>query len=249
MPRASCDFLGRLLTPAPRPGLGRGIQRRDRVAMRSNRSLLVIAALGALAAVLPGGARAADAARGEELFQLCSQCHGETGAGNALYLAPSIAGLPEWYLLGQLKNFKTGVRGMNPEDTAGLRMYPMSQTLKTDEDIQTMAAYVASLPPQHAAPTLTGGDATRGAKLYQVCVACHGPDGNGNQAVGSPRITGQSDWYLLSTLQKFKAGIRGTYPNAVIMRGMAGTLTDEQAMKDVIAYIQTLSSQTAANAK
>ena len=249
MSRASCDFLGRLLTPAPRPGLGRGIQRRDRVAMRSNRSLLVIAALGAFAAVLPGGARAADAARGEELFQLCSQCHGETGAGNALYLAPSIAGLPEWYLLGQLKNFKTGVRGMNPEDTGGLRMYPMSQTLKTDEDIQTMAAYVASLPAQPAAQTLTGGDATRGAKFYQVCTACHGPDGNGNQAVGSPRITGQSDWYLLSALQKFKGGIRGNYPNAAIMRGMAGTLPDEQAMKDVIAYLQTLSSQTAANAK
>ena len=180
MPRASSDFLGRLLTPAPRPGLGRWIQRRDRMAMRSNRSLLVIAALAALTAVMPGGARAADAARGEELFQLCSQCHGETGAGNALYLAPSIAGLPEWYLLGQLKNFKTGVRGMNPGDIGGLRMYPMSQTLKTDEDIQTMAAYVASLPAQPALQTLTGGDAARGAKLYQVCAACHGPDGNGN---------------------------------------------------------------------
>jgi cytochrome c oxidase subunit 2 len=210
---------------------------------------LVFAAFAALTAVLPGAARAADAARGAELFQLCAQCHGAAGAGNALALAPSIAGLPEWYLLGQLKNYKTGVRGMNPEDTGGLRMYPMSQTLKTDADIETMAAYVASLPAQPAAQTLTGGDAARGAKLYQVCVACHGPDGNGNQAVGSPRLTGQSDWYLLSSLQKFKAGIRGSYPNAVIMRGMAGTLPDEQAMKDVIAYIQTLSSQTAANAK
>ena len=31
------------------------------------------------------------------------------------------------------------------------------------------------------------------------------------------------------------------------MRGMAMTLPDEQAMKDVIAYITTLSSQTAAH--
>lgn len=249
MPRASCDFPGRLLTPAPRPGLGRGIQRRDRVTMRSKRSLLVVAAVAALTALLPGGARAADPARGEELYQLCAQCHGEKGAGNPLFLAPSIAGLPEWYLKGQLTNFKTGVRGMNPEDVGGLRMYPMSQTLKTEADIETMAAYVASMPPQPAAQTLTGGDATRGAKLYQVCVACHGPDGNGNQALGAPRLTGQSDWYLLASLQKFKGGLRGNYPNAAIMRGMAGTLTDEQAMKDVIAYIQTLSPQTAANAK
>jgi cbb3-type cytochrome c oxidase subunit III len=210
---------------------------------------LVIVVLAALTAVLPGAARAVDAARGKELFELCSQCHGETGAGNPLYLAPSIAGLGEWYLQGQLKNFKTGVRGMHPEDTAGLRMYPMSQTLKTEEDIQTLASYVASLPAPPVTPTLAGGDATRGAKLYQVCAACHGPDGNGNQAVGSPRLTGQSDWYMLSSLQKFKAGIRGTYPNAAIMRGMAATLPDEQAMRDVIAYIQTLSSQTAANTK
>lgn len=210
---------------------------------------MAAAALAALAVVAPSSVRAEANARGKELFQLCAQCHGETGAGSAIYLAPSIAGLGDWYVLGQLKNFKTSVRGTNPEDTGGLRMYPMAQTLKTDEDIQTVAAYVASLPVQRVAPTLEGGDATRGAKFYQVCTACHGPDGNGNQAIGSPRLTGQADWYLLSTLQKLKAGIRGSYPNAVIMRGMAGTLPDEQAMKDVIAYIMTLSSQTAANAR
>jgi cytochrome c553 len=52
---------------------------------------------------------------------------------------------------------------------------------------------------------------------------------------------------MLSSLQKFKAGTRGTYPNAAVMRGMAGTLADEQAMKDVIAYIQSLASDSAYN--
>jgi cytochrome c553 len=210
---------------------------------------MAAAALAALAVVAPSGVRAEANARGKELFQLCAQCHGPEGEGNQLALAPAIAGLGEWYIKAQLHNFKSGTRGIHPEDTGGLRMYPMSQTLKTDEDIQTMASYVASLPARRAAPTLEGGDATRGAKFYQVCTACHGPDGNGNQAIGSPRLTGQADWYLLSTLQKLKAGIRGSYPNAVIMRGMAGTLPDEQAMRDVIAYIMTLSSQTAAIAK
>ncbi len=217
--------------------------------MRSKRSLLVVVALTAFTAILPGAARAGDAARAEEQFELCAQCHGAAGAGNALYLAPAIAGFPEWYVLAQLKNFHSGARGTNPEDTGGLRMYPMSQTLKTDEDMQAMAAYVASMPPHPAAATVTGGDATRGAKFYQVCAACHGVDGKGNQAVGSPQLTGQSDWYLLSSLQKYKTGIRGVYPNAAIMRGMAATLPDEQAMKDVVAYIQSLSAQTAASAK
>jgi len=207
---------------------------------------LVSLTLLALAAAIPSPARAEQNARGAEIFQLCVQCHGQAGEGNHVTLAPNIAGLPEWYLLAQLQNFHSGARGTNPEDTGGLRMYPMSQTLKTEDDIQAIAAYVAALPAVPSAPTLTGGDPAHGAQLYAVCQTCHGPDGAGNQALGSPRIAGQADWYLLSSLQKLKAGTRGGYPNAVIMRGMAGTLADEQAMKDVIAHIQSLSSYSAA---
>jgi cytochrome c553 len=217
--------------------------------MRSKSSLVAVAALAALAVVVPGSVRAEDNARGRELYQLCEQCHGPAGEGNQLALAPAIAGLGDWYIKAQLHNFKSGARGMHPEDTGGLRMYPMSQTLKTDADLDAVAAFVAALPAARPAPVLTGGDAANGAERYKVCVTCHGPDGAGNQAMQSPRISGGSDWYLLSSLQKFKAGIRGTYPTATIMRGMAATLPDEQAMKDVIAHIMTLSSQTAAIAK
>jgi cytochrome c oxidase subunit 2 len=82
-----------------------------------------------------------------------------------------------------------------------------------------------------------------------VCQACHGPDGKGLQALNAPPLTQESDWYLLSSLQKYKAGIRGNDPrnaNATIMRGMAATLTDEQAMKDVIAHIRSLAGAQAA---
>lgn len=193
-------------------------------------------------------AGAADADRGAELYELCTQCHGAAGEGNQAALAPNIAGLPEWYVLAQLQHFKSGERGMHPEDVGGLRMYPMAQTLKTTEDMQAVAAFVAAMPKVAPAHTLSGGDATRGSQLYTICLACHGPDGGGNQAVGSPPIAGQADWYLLSSLQKLKAGHRGNYPNAVVMRGMAGTLTDEQAMKDVIAHIMSLHPTNAAAA-
>ena len=48
----------------------------------------------------------ADLARGETLFELCVQCHGYSGEGNAEALAPAIAGMPAWYVEAQLKNFK-----------------------------------------------------------------------------------------------------------------------------------------------
>ena len=138
------------------------------------------------------------------------------------------------------------MRGTNPEDTAGLRMYPMSQTLKTPEDIAAVTAYVASLPVHKPPTTLTGGDPVRGAQLYQVCTPCHGVDGGGNQAIGSPALANQSDWYMLTSLQKYQSGIRSTDPLAAIMRGMAATLPDDQAKKDVIAYIVTLTPKTPA---
>ena len=52
-----------------------------------------------------------------------------------------------------------------------------------------------------------------------------------------------SDWYLVSTLEKYKSGIRGGNPantNAVLMRGMSNVLPNDQAIKDVVAYISTL---------
>lgn len=208
------------------------------------------AVLLVLAAAAPGSARAGDVERGEHLYQLCSQCHGERGEGNALALAPAIAGLPEWYVTRQLQGFRAGHRGQHFDDISGMRMRPMALTLKSEEDVEAAAAYVASLPVVPQEPTLEGGDAARGQALYGVCIACHGPDGAGNEALGSPPITQMNDWYMLTQLQHFKSGVRGTKPgdvNGSLMRPMAMTLADDQAMKDVIAYIVKLHATQAGN--
>ncbi|UCE86667.1 MAG: c-type cytochrome [Deltaproteobacteria bacterium] len=203
------------------------------------RVFLVVAALSVGAA-----AAAQDLERGEQLYILCKQCHGPAGAGNPEALAPAIAGLPAWYSNAQLQTFRSGGRGLHPDDVGGLRMYPMARWLESDADVAAVAAYVASLPPARPEPVLEGGDPARGAQMYQgVCIACHGPDGRGNEAIGSPSLLDSSDWYLLSSLKKFKAGIRAgnpQNPNSTLMRGMAAQLADEQAMKDVIAYVLTL---------
>ena len=102
----------------------------------------------------------------------------------------------------------------------------------------------ASLPPTLPEPTLQGGDASRGKVTYDtICIACHGPGAVGNQQLNAPPTVGAHDWYLLSQLKKFKAGVRGGDPadvNALLMRPMALQLADEQAMLDVIAHINTL---------
>ena len=180
---------------------------------------------------------------GEEIFELCVQCHGAAGQGSALALSPAIAGLQEWYVVAQLKKFQSGVRGLHPDDVGGLRMYPMSKALRKDAHLETVAAYVASLPPQPPASTLEGGDPARGKTLYAPCAACHGADAQGLEPLAAPSLTDTDDWYQLKQLQHFRDGIRGTNPadaTGMRMRPMALVLANDQAMKDVIAYVMTL---------
>ena len=61
--------------------------------------------------------------------------------------------------------------------------------------------------------------------------------------LNAPSLLGQHDWYHVAQLNKFKDGIRGANPQDITgsqMRPMAMTLVNEQAVKDVVAYIQSL---------
>jgi len=178
----------------------------------------------------------------EQTMQLCVSCHGDALEGKAEVNAPAIAGLPQWYVERQLGKFRNGSRGGHFDDHAGMQMRPMALSL-TDEDVTTIAAHVATLPPATPAPTLEGGDATRGQTLYVPCSACHGANAAGDEKQNAPPLTATNDWYLLTQLRHFKDGVRGANPldiEGAGMRPMASTLVDEQAMKDVVAYVATL---------
>ncbi len=198
--------------------------------------LLLCATLGCAPNAPQGKERAA------ALFATCASCHGQAGEGREEYGAPAIAALEAWYVQAQLEKFQTGVRGAHPDDVAGLRMRPMSRTLRSPEDVALVAAYVAQLaPPSHA--RTSSGDASRGKPLYATCAACHGPLARGSRDQHAPPLHHASPWYLVRQLENFKAGIRGTHPADVTgaqMRPMALGLADEQAMRDVVAYIGTL---------
>ena len=128
---------------------------------------LIFVAVAVLAVATPA-AFAEDHARGRELYDLCAQCHGPEGEGNQLVLAPAIAGFSQWYIDAQLRKFRSGARGTHPKDVGGLRMYPMSLTLKNDEDIEALAAYVASLPPAQPERVVEDGDAARGKRVVRM---------------------------------------------------------------------------------
>jgi len=183
-------------------------------------------------------------ARGHELYDTCKPCHGLNGGGSQALAAPSIAGLPQWYIEAQLNKFRSGQRGMNPADMEGHRMRPMARSLNIPGDVTSVAQYVASMKPQPAAATLTGGNAAAGeAKYTAVCTVCHGADAMGQEAMMAPTLLNQADWYMLHQLEKFKTGMRGADTADVSgqqMAAMSAMLEDHQAMLDVLAYIHTL---------
>ncbi|HMI92829.1 MAG TPA: c-type cytochrome, partial [Polyangiales bacterium] len=85
---------------------------------------------------------------GPEMFELCVQCHGAQGQGRREFNAPSIAGLPRWYIEAQLKKFRSGARGTHFSDHTGMQMRPMALSFHNEGDLATIAEYVASLPRQ-----------------------------------------------------------------------------------------------------
>ncbi len=216
------------------------------MAMALNRNLSAgLASIAAACLVGGGNAWADENERGKDLYRLCATCHGKDGSGDRSVGAPAIAGMAQWYVEAQLEKFRSGMRGTHFDDIAGMRMRPMSLTLMREGDVPAVSAYVAGLPPIAPPSALTGGDAANGKTLYTPCIACHGADGSGNQALFGAPLANVSDWYLLTQLENFRAGIRGSKSgdqSGAMMRPMALTLADEQAMKDVIAHIMTLSN-------
>jgi cytochrome c oxidase subunit 2 len=204
---------------------------------------------------------------GEELFPVCSFCHGAEGQGGPALDAPALAGMEAWYVERQLHNFRNRTRGMHYEDVPGVQMSIVSGMVRNDATIKNIAEYIEDMEPG-AAPELARGepagtarpfiwrskyaelihpdepDVAKGEEIYTgACIACHGINGNGNVLLGAPKLVNQTDWYMERQLQYFKDGIRGADLTDIYgpqMAIFAKTLAGEQAIADVVAYIMTL---------
>ncbi|MCZ6870011.1 MAG: c-type cytochrome [Gammaproteobacteria bacterium] len=86
-----------------------------------------------------------DAAKGKALYALCGTCHGAKGEGMAAMNGPALAAQNDWYLVTQLKNYKSGARGTDASDMYGMQMRPMAMTLADDQAILDVVAYIKSL--------------------------------------------------------------------------------------------------------
>ena len=171
----------------------------------------------------------------------CTTCHGADGIGSEGVQAPRLAGMEPWYLKRQLEHFRAGMRGMHREDFQGTEMQPMAAKL-SDESIAELVAWVGSWEYVPTPVTLEG-DAEAGRALYASCSSCHGANGEGSPTLGAPALAGQNDWYLVTQLQNFKAGYRGSAPGDTYgaqMIPMAASLADDTAIRNVVSYINTL---------
>ena len=86
-----------------------------------------------------------DAENGKAIYTTCAYCHGGDGMGIQALNAPRIAGGSDWYMARQLDNFKTGVRGAHPQDYYGYQMGLLSITLRDEQAINDVIAYINTL--------------------------------------------------------------------------------------------------------
>lgn len=174
-------------------------------------------------------------------FVYCTVCHGVQLKGNPVIQAPRLSGMAEWYARAQLLAFARGWRGTHEKDVYGMEMRPMAAALSAAE-IGKAAGFVASVS-SGPAPLTVNTDVEAGRSLYVTCAVCHGADGDGNEAMHAPALTGTNDWYLVRQLLNFRDGARGAHAEdtyGMQMRAAAQVLPDEGAINDVVTYINSL---------
>jgi cytochrome c oxidase subunit 2 len=129
------------------PGDTYGAQMRPMAMALANEAAIdnVAAYIATLSAPVPPVTVKGDVIAGKQLYTTCAACHGAKAEGNQALNAPKLADQDDWYLVRQLKSFKSGVRGSNPKDMFGMQMKPMAATLANDQAIDNVVAYIRSL--------------------------------------------------------------------------------------------------------
>jgi cytochrome c553 len=170
-------------------------------------TLLSLCAISAPPALAEGHAD-----HGETLAYTCLGCHGIAGYRNAYpsYRVPKLGGQKAAYLVVAIKGYRDGTR-KHPTMMA-------QATSLSDQDIENVAAYIASI----GATTVEGGGSTNtNLEIAQTCAACHGQNGIGVSPTW-PTLAGQHEDYLVQALNQYRHGTR----KDAVMTQMAAPLTD-----------------------
>ena len=173
---------------------------------------------------------AGDAQAGKAQSMVCASCHGQDGASAIDPSYPQLAGQNERYLARQLKMFQSGER-----DVALMTAQLVG---KSEQDLDDLAAYYASLPAKAAEASGSDTDIELAQRIYNVgiaekgvaaCSSCHGPAGGGNAQAGFPRVSGQSSAYTAAQLVAYREGNRKSDEvYGGMMRGVSKGLSDRE---------------------
>ncbi|HET7202835.1 MAG TPA: c-type cytochrome [Steroidobacteraceae bacterium] len=109
-------------------------------------------------------------------------------------------------------------------------------------DADSYQAWLGAQPTFAQLQSRPTGDPAAGATAYAVCTACHGANGEGNQALNAPKLAGLPGWYLTRQLHNFKQGVRGGAPGDAIAGQMAAIAQplDDATIANVAAYVAGL---------
>lgn len=165
---------------------------------------------------------------GERLFlTYCAQCHGSDARGNKGF--PDLTD-KDWLYGGEPSIIKaTILKGRN-----GM-MPPMGAALGSDKEVENVAHYVKSLSGMASDPIKSAF----GKSKFGACMACHGPGGTGNQALGAPNLADKV-WLYGGSAETIMETIRKGRSNS--MPAFDDFLGDEK-VHVLAAYVWSLSAE------
>jgi len=180
------------------------------VNIKTRIALLCTAALLCSAPLTASAQAGAD--DGKIIAYSCLGCHGVDGYRNAYpsYRVPKLGGQKAAYLVVALKGYRDGTR---PHPT----MTAQASSL-TDQQIDAVAAYLASLSADTVA---AGGSSGESLPQAATCIACHGQNGISVSPTW-PTLAGQHEDYLVHSLNQYRDGTR----TDAVMAPMVAALTD-----------------------
>ena len=154
-----------------------------------------------------------NAEQGRQLGFTCLGCHGIEGQRNAYpsFRVPRLGGQGRDYIENALRAYRDGTR---PHPT----MHAQASSL-TDTDIENLLAWFET---SGTASDVATAEQVKGVEAVEICVTCHGVDGEG-VVPQPPVLAGQHADYIVHALNQYKSGER----SGNVMLAFAANLSDE----------------------
>jgi len=177
----------------------------------------------------------------------CVACHSVAGSPDGSGTFPRLFGLPRFYLVKQLDDFKAKLRTNDI-------MAPVAQLLSPQDIANVAAFYAAAIEPLPPFAASEPGLVAVGQKLavegsadksVPACNDCHGPGGIG-EPPAIPSLAGQFAPYVAAQLRDWRNGTRKN-DGGQQMAGLAKRI-DDRDIAAVAAYYQQVVTTSAAAA-